>query len=189
MFESCGCILFRVQYFVCWFSYVRLRLFAEHFLVWTLSANIIWIDPMGRRLAITARVHRGRARNWREYDAAVAVESKHYRRRSRNNIIIDGATTVFLSLRTAELVTGITIYYYLDRYQDSRAFVDYLLLSLLQSSSAYQTRVITGARQNGLSAADDITVRAYSVASGTCRAPRRNVSRAPRNVLPLSLCT
>lgn len=129
---------------MCRFSHVRLRLFAEHLPAWTLSANIILIDPMGQRPAITARVHRGRARNWRECGAAVAVESRHYRRRSRNNtIIVDRGTTVYLSLRT-KLVTEIIYYYYSDRYQERFWSVTTIIVIVISVSD--QTRVITGAR-------------------------------------------
>lgn len=58
VFESRGRVLLWVQYFVRRFPHVRLRLFAEHFPARMLTANIILIDPMGRRPAITARVHR-----------------------------------------------------------------------------------------------------------------------------------
>jgi len=67
MFESSGCVFFRVQYLVCRFLHVRLCFFTKHFSAcWVLT--LLLIDQTCRPTLVT-RVHRW----WTGHDLTVTI--------------------------------------------------------------------------------------------------------------------
>lgn len=72
MFESGGCVFFRVQYLVCRFLHVRLCFFTKHFSArWVLT--LFLVDPTCQPTSVT-RVHRWCA----GYDGRITVTILYY---------------------------------------------------------------------------------------------------------------